>query len=168
MKLLLQIFFSGIAAAAVAGCASFLAAPVQPGQSEADVIAALGRPTNLYRHDGGHTLEYMRGPMGQTTHMARFGPDGRLATYEQVLTVEKFGSLKVGEADEAQVLRTVGAPSETRRFSRVGLNGWSYPYKEDEVWDSMMTLFFDDAGVLRRMENGPDPYRMPNDSPTRD
>jgi len=134
---------------------------VLPGQSEAEVIARLGQPTHVYQDGANRLLEYMHGPMGQTTNMARIGPDGKLVSYEQVLTMPMFATIKLGEADKEKVLRTIGAPSETRFYSASQLEAWSYPFKEHGVWDSLMSVYFDKAGIVRRMESGPDPKYDP-------
>jgi hypothetical protein len=148
----------------LSACAGFGGPAPAPGATEAEVVARLGRPTNVYQDGAGRSLEYMHGPMGQTTDMARIGPDGRLQSFEQVLTMEKFATIVPGQTRQEQVLRTVGAPSEIRFYRNVGMNGWNYPFKESNTWDSMMTIYIDSAGLVRRMENGPDPRRMPSDS----
>jgi hypothetical protein len=148
----------------LSACAGLGGPALAPGANEADVLARLGRPTHVYQEGDSRLLEYMRGPMGQTTDMARIGPDGRLQSFEQVLTMEKFARIVPGQTRQEQVLRTVGAPSEVRYYRNVGMNGWNYPYKESNTWDSMMTIYVDDTGLVQRMENGPDPRRMPSDS----
>jgi len=147
----------------LSACAGFGGPPLAPGATEAEVLARLGRPTHVYQEGGGRLLEYMHGPMGQTTDMARIGPDGRLQSFEQVLTMEKFAGIVPGQTRQEQVLRTVGAPSEIRFYRNVGMNGWNYPFKENNTWDSMMTIYIDSAGLVQRLENGPDPRRMPSD-----
>lgn len=129
---------------------------VHPGQSEAEVVARLGRPTHVYQDGASRLLEYMHGPMGQTTDMARIGPDGRLVSFEQVLNMQKFSAIEPGVADKEKVLRTIGAPSETHFYLASQLESWSYPFKENGIWDSMMSVFFDKAGVVRTLQNGPD------------
>ena len=148
----------------LSACAGLTGPPLAPGQSEAEVLARLGPPTNVYPAGGDRLLEYRRGPMGQTTNMARIGPDGRLQSFEQVLTMEKFAQVIPGQTRQEQVLQLVGAPSEVLYYRHVRMNGWNYPYKESNVWDSMMTIYVDSAGMVRGMENGPDPRRMPSDS----
>ncbi|SFB23357.1 hypothetical protein SAMN04515620_12846 [Collimonas sp. OK607] len=139
------------------GCASLLAPPVNPGEPEAQVLARLGKPTGTYQDGNDVLLEYSRGPFGQATYMAKIGPDRKLVSYEQVLTLEKFATIKVNQFNENDVLRTIGKPIETIYYSRVKLNGWNYGYKESGVWNSMMTVYFDDSGIVRKLENGPDP-----------
>lgn len=144
-------------------CASWLQPSVQAGQTEAEVVARLGNPTNRYRDGQDTLLEYRTAPLGQTTHMARLNKEGRLVSYEQVLTLEHFGAIQVGQAGKEEVLRQVGAPSETRFFPLTGLEAWDYPFKESGVWDSLMSVYFDRTGVVRRIENGLDPRRMARD-----
>jgi len=141
------------------GCAAPI---VNPGETEADVIGKLGRPTHRFKDGPEHLLEYMKGPAGQQTFMARIGPDNKVISYEQVLTSAKFATIKVNSATKTDVLRTIGTPSETSYLSRVDLEVWSYPYKENGVWDSEMHVHFDKKGIVRKMQNGPDPRRDPD------
>ncbi|TSA11601.1 MAG: hypothetical protein D4R74_12805 [Betaproteobacteria bacterium] len=154
MSRLMRIALVVIALAGLGACAT--QPPVQSGQSEAEVVARLGRPTHVYQDGASRLLEYMHGPMGQTTDMARIGPDGRLVSFEQVLSMQKFAAIVPGEADKEKVLRTVGAPSETHFYTASQLESWSYPFKENGIWDSMMSVFFDKAGIVRMLQNGPD------------
>jgi len=142
-------------------CATWGTPRVQPGQTEAEVIARLGRPTQVYADGNTRLLEYMHGPMGQSTEMARIGPDGKLVSYEPVLNLRTFATIKIGEANKDSVLRTIGAPSDTVYYPLVKLEAWSYPFKEHGVWDSLMAVYFDKSGIVRRMENGPDPRYQP-------
>jgi hypothetical protein len=139
------------------GCALVREAPKVGDPADA-VQAKLGRPTAVYPLDGGgQELEYATGPMGQFTWMARLGPDGRLASYEQVLTGEKFATIKVDKANKDEVLRTIGRPAERSRVAMHNYEVWSYRYKEASVWNSMMHVHFDQDGIVRQMLNGPDP-----------
>ncbi|AMO99211.1 smpA / OmlA family protein [Collimonas arenae] len=156
MKHIFSLLLTGLLLV-LTGCASLLAPPVNPGEPEAQVISRLGKPTGTYQDGNDTLLEYSRGYFGQATYMARIGPDQKLISYEQVLTLEKFATIKVNQFTEADVLRTVGKPIETIYYNRVKLNGWNYGFKESGVWNSMMTIYFDDKGIVRKLENGPDP-----------
>jgi outer membrane protein assembly factor BamE (lipoprotein component of BamABCDE complex) len=136
--------------------------PLHPGESEQAVLQTLGKPTHTYLDRNDRLLEYMTGPWGQQTWVARIDPSGKLISYEQVLTNQKFASLKPGVATKQDVLHTVGAPSETSYLPLSQLEVWSYPYKESGVWDSMMHIHFDKSGIVRRLESGPDPRRDPD------
>lgn len=145
------------------GCSVLMPTPVNVGDSESDLIAKRGQPTHIYQDGQQRLLEYAHGPWGQKTYMARVGADGKVVSYEQVLTVEKFSTIKIGEATKTDVLHTVGAPSETSYLSLTDLEVWSYPYKEANSWDSIMHVHFDKAGIVRKMVNLPDPRFDPDD-----
>ncbi|HTH43780.1 MAG TPA: outer membrane protein assembly factor BamE [Oxalicibacterium sp.] len=137
-------------------CAALAPPTLSVGEPEAEVLAKLGRPSARIPDGNEHLLEYARNPWGQATYMARIGGDGRLISYEQVLTTEKFATIKPGISTKTDVLRTIGHPSETMFLPRQQLEVWTYPYKEQGVWNSMMHVHFDRGGVVRKMENGMD------------
>ncbi|WP_229429739.1 outer membrane protein assembly factor BamE [Massilia sp. ZL223] len=143
------------AALALAGC-TLPQAPL-PGEPLEAVRAKLGAPTAVYPMPDGQMLEYATGPFGQYTYMARIGQDGRLVSWEQVLTGEKFATIKIDRATKEDVLRTLGRPAEVSRVALRNYEVWSYRYKEAGVWDSLMHVHFDEQGVVRQMMNGPDP-----------
>ena len=150
-----------LATLALSGCATIYAPPLPAGTPEPEVVARLGAPSHIYPATARQprVLEYMTGPFGQATFMAQIGPDGRLLSYEQVLTPQSFARVQVGVDTKADILHMLGAPSDTVYLSLVRQEVWSYPYKENPVADSMMHVHFDDGGVVRRMLNGPDPRR---------
>lgn len=147
--------------AALAGCA--LGPPPQPGEPMAAVEGRLGRPTARFQVGGDTVDEYGAGSFGQFTWMARYGPDGRLRSYEQVLTDEKFATVKLGVDDKTSILHTFGHPAETSYLSLRDLEVWSYRYKQSGVWDSMMHVHFSRDGKVREMMAGPDPMREAKD-----
>jgi hypothetical protein len=138
------------------GCVSFHSTPVHPDDTEAQVIAAKGQPTHRYPLASGHLLEYAHGPWGQETYMARFDRNGRLVSYEQVLTQEKFAAIKINEATKQDVLHTIGATTAHSYLALPQMEVWSYAYKESGVWDSVMNVYFDRNGIVRKLENMPD------------
>jgi len=140
----------------ISACAVFTPPTFSVGEPEASVVAKLGRPTARIPDGNQYLLEYSRNPWGQAINMARFDAEGRLISYEQVLTTEKFATLKPGISTKTDVLRTVGHPSETSYLPRQQLEVWTYPYKEQGVWNSLMHVHFDNAGVVRKLENGQD------------
>ena len=139
------------------GCASLGGPPPTVGDSIDTVKLKLGQPTSSYSAGPEQLLEYATGPMGQSTWMAHIGADGRLTLFEQVLTGEKFATIKVGSATHEDVLRTIGRPAEKSYLPLRDFEVWSYRYKESGVWNSMMHVHFDRNGVVRMMQNGPDP-----------
>jgi hypothetical protein len=141
----------------LSGCAGLGGPPPAIGDSVDTVKLKLGEPTATYSAGLGQELEYATGPMGQSTWMAHIGADGRLEKFEQVLTGEKFATIKVDHATKDDVLRTVGRPAETSYVRLRDFEVWSYRYKEAGVWNSMMHVHFDRKGVVQLMQNGPDP-----------
>jgi hypothetical protein len=128
------------------------------GTPLAEVTARLGQPNAVYPDPaGGQVLEYRGQPMGQSQHMARFAPDGRLLSYEQVLTTENFAAVEIGHWNKNDILRRFGRPAETSRVRASDDEIWSYRYKEKGVWNSLMNITFTGLGVVRKMDNTPDP-----------
>lgn len=150
-----------VTAVLLAGCA--MRTPPNPGDPQDVVQSKLGTPTAVYTDGAIRTLEYATGPMGQFTWMAHLGADGRLTSYEQVLTSEKFASIKIDHATKNEVLRTIGRPAERSRVAMENYEVWSYRYKEAGVWNSLMHVHFDGQGVVRQMMNAPDPMYEPRD-----
>ena len=138
------------------GCASLLAPPVVAGDSEATVLVRLGQPRQRYQDGADQLLEYSTGPFGQRTWMARIDANGRLESYRQVLSTPVFATIIVDKSTKDDVRRTIGTPFETAYFSRIEREVWTYAYKENNAWDSLMHVYFDQQGIVRQMMNGPD------------
>ncbi len=155
---IMTIAVPAVLALCLSGCAQLFRHPPPAGAPLAEVTAALGQPAAVYPEpDGGQILEYRGQPMGQFQHMAHIGPDGRLISYEQVLTSENFAKVKVDHWTKDDILRNYGHPAEISRVAFHNYEVWSYRYKEAGVWNSMMSVHFDQQGVVRQMLNGPDP-----------
>lgn len=135
-----------------------------PGATAAQLQARLGEADRVYAlPDGGQRLEYARGAFEQFVWMVDVDASGRVAAIKQVRTFENFGRLRPGVDDTRSVLRELGAPWKVERYALSKLTGWLYPYREAGVFNSVMTVMFDEAGVFRRAENGPDPRFIVND-----
>ena len=112
----------------VAGCAGYGPGNLAPGQTEADVRARMGEPTDRTTlPNGGSRLDYARGPMGAHTYRIEVDASGRVSNVQQLLTETNFEAVRPGQA-KADVRDRLGQPSETR----VGWRGvgevWSYRY----------------------------------------
>jgi outer membrane protein assembly factor BamE (lipoprotein component of BamABCDE complex) len=143
---------------ALAGCASWSRGPqVTVGETAAAVQARLGRPAAVYALPDGQEYEYSNVPFGQATWMVKFDPTGHVRSFEQVLRAEKFATIRIGEARQKDILETFGKPAEVSRVFLHHYLVWSYRYKENDVWNSMMHVHFDEDGVVRMVQNGPDP-----------
>ena len=145
-----------VLALAAAACGSLGGPPPAPGDSMGAVQARLGAPSAIHRLASGTQYEYS-GPFSQVAYMARFDADGKLVSYEQVRTGQRFATLRPGVATKADVLAAIGQPSETSRVHMHNYEVWSYRYKESNVWNSMMHVHFDEKGIVQLMQSGPDP-----------
>lgn len=148
---------AALLATTLSGCASLFQPPVAPGEPEQQVLARLGAPTNVYQQGNIKLLEYAPGAFGQYSYMARIGPDGKLISYEQVWTIANFQAIRVNQDTKTDVLHRVGRPTEITRYARIPYEAWNYGFKESGVWNSQMTVYFDDNGIVHKVENGPDP-----------
>jgi len=149
-------FFTLFLALCLTGC-TMLSPPLDPGATEQAVVERYGRPTAIYPNGETAMWEYSGGYWSQETHMARMDRDKRLISWEQVRTDAKFATLTIGKSTANDVLKTVGTPTETSQIHLNNYKVWTYRYKQDGVWDSMMHVMFDDDGIVQKMEIGRDP-----------
>lgn len=157
MRKIVDLTCLAVLVAGLAGCATAMRTPPSLGDPRDVVIAKFGPPTGSYPAPPGEELEYATGPYGQFTWMATLGADGRLVKFEQVLNGQTFATIKIDTATKADVLRIVGRPAEHSSVMMHNYEVWSYRYKESGVWNSMMHVHFDQAGIVRMMQGGPDP-----------
>lgn len=144
------------AVAALAGCATTTYGPqaLKTGASVAEATAALGPPTGRYATAGGERLEYARGPYGKHTYMLDFDPQGRLAKWEQVLTEERFDTVRAGLTRD-QLLAAIGHPSDQRALSWQNRTLWSYRY--EGPFCRWFQVGLDTNGRVVETGYGPDP-----------
>jgi hypothetical protein len=156
-----------IAAASAALILGACAAPdsLTPGATEKDVLGKFGKPDSEFAlPDGGKRFEYNRGEWMQRSWMVDLDRDGRVARVDQVRDEAHFARLQPGSDNQASVRRDLGTPWKVEYYPPSKLTGWLYPYRESGVFNSVMTVMFDPAGVFRRAENGPDPRFLANDN----
>jgi hypothetical protein len=145
-------------ALALTACAPLVRKAPPPGAPLAEVTARLGQPNAVYPEPGGgQVLEYRGQPMGQFQHMARIGPDGRLLSYEQVLTNENFEKIEIGSWSKDDVLRHFGRPAEVMPDRLEEGEIWSYRYKDKGLWNSFMNVTFNRRGAVLRTGTTADP-----------
>jgi hypothetical protein len=138
----------------LAGCAGYGPGDLQPGSSEADVIARMGTPTDrAARADGGQRLDFARGPMGKHTWRVDLDPAGRVQRVSQLLTEANFESVHPGDS-RATVIERIGRASEQRTGWRGVGEVWSYRY--DSVFCRWFQIWLVD-GAVREAAFGEDP-----------
>ncbi|ELX09760.1 hypothetical protein Jab_2c18410 [Janthinobacterium sp. HH01] len=154
-----KLIFVAMLPVVLSACAGMNTPPLAAGEPADAVKAKLGQPTGTYASGADTMLEYAGGPFGQYTHMARIGPDGKLISFEQVLSSEKFATVKPRKDSKQTILSTFGRPAQQVHYASVDGDVWVYRYKEQNVWDSVMHVEFDRNGIVQAMVNGPDPER---------
>jgi outer membrane protein assembly factor BamE (lipoprotein component of BamABCDE complex) len=151
------VIFATMFCLALAGCANLVAPRLEPGTPADTVRAQMGTPTHVYQ-DGDYTvLEYARGPSGQYTFMARIDAQGKLASFEQVLSSAKFATVKIGKDNKETILHTFGQPAEVQHYPLSDTEAWLYRYKEQDIWNSIMYVQFYPTGMVKSLQSGPDP-----------
>lgn len=144
-----------VLAIAVAGCAT--PAQLPAGTDQAAVLSKVGAPAERHPLPAGERWVYPSGGLNQETWMVDLDGAGRVAQVRQVLAMDSFMKVRTGLDTAADVRRALGPPRMVQEFARVKLTAWLYAYKEDGIWNSEMAIYFDPQGIVRKLENGPDP-----------
>jgi hypothetical protein len=152
------IVFAGVLTTA-SGCAQIDS--VKPGTSLSSVEKQFGTPTTLCpAADGTKRAVWSQQPFGEFAFATTIGADSRVSGFEQVLSDKSFNQLESGVWTPERVRCTFGPPEN---ISAVGLPGlirtvWSYRYRQNGVWYSLMYVFFDkDTNTVNQFFAGPDP-----------
>ncbi len=142
-------------ALALGACSGYSPKALQPGQSEAEVVQAMGTPTGRYQlPDGGTRLEYARGPAGRETYMVNFDAAGRMVDWEQVMDLWYLTRITPGMSVD-EVLMRVGHPGEVRPIRRQQLVVWNYRYPTNDcLW---FQISIGDDGKVISGSQGIDP-----------
>jgi len=122
------------ALAVLAGCALFRP-PLAQGQTEAEVLAMLGKPTARHAMPQGITrLEYASGPWGYETWMVDLDGSGKVVAFDQVRNEPALYQLQptVPGMTSDDLLRALGTPSERRPGGRAGGQVWSWRFPNTE------------------------------------
>jgi len=152
----------------LAGCANIAATP--PDTPLAQVTAQFGTPTlQCTDRDGHDRVIWSQQPFGQYAWGATVDAQGRVQQIEPVLTDAHFEVLKKGVWTAEQVQCEFGPPAivDTAGLPNVRQIVWSYRYKQDHVWNSLMYVFMGPNGdQVTKFHPGPDPmYDQPEFGP---
>ncbi len=146
-------------AALLAACTSMEQLP--PGTPLAQVETQYGRPNfECPLANGGRRVIWTQQPLGQYAWGANVGPDGRVDRIVPLLTDEHFRVLDTGNWTPDRVRCEFGPPAE---ITEAGLGEkrevvWSYRYKENSVWNSLMYVYMGRQGDhVTHHHPGPDP-----------
>ena len=140
-------------------CANLAATP--PGTPLGQVAAQFGTPTlQCVDRDGQDRAVWSQQPYGQYAWGTTLDAQGRVQGVEPILTDEHFQVLKQGVWTAEQVRCEFGPPAivDTAGLPNVREVVWSYRYKQDHVWNSLMYVFMGpDGNQVTKFHPGPDP-----------
>ncbi len=140
----------------ITGCALFKP-PIEPGMTSEQVYIAMGNPSAVYPDGkGGRVLEWPTNDYSQYAYMAEMNANGQVVWYGNVRTEKRFAQIKINRSTKEDVLRTIGHPSEAEYLALRKQEVWSYRYKEEGIWNSMMHFYFNANGIVTHMEKGMD------------
>ena len=143
----------------LAGCASIASVP--PGTPLNQVTAQFGAPTLQCVDRQGHDrVIWSTQPFGQYAWGSTVDAQGRVLNVEPILTDEHFQVLKDGQWTAEQVHCEFGPPAivDTAGLPSVRQVVWSYRYKQNHVWNSLMYVFMGPQGDhVTKFHPGPDP-----------
>ncbi|VVE25893.1 lipoprotein [Pandoraea horticolens] len=135
------------------------------GASQAEVQAQLGKPREVYPLAPGVTRWlYPTKPFGEETIAADFDAQGRLLGTTQVLSTQEFNKVEIDKWTKTDILHHFGEPVETSYFPLMKREVWSYRFKQDDVWFSLMHFYFDAEGVVKTTQISPDPLHEKRDN----
>jgi hypothetical protein len=142
----------------VAACATPGPAQLRAGQSEAEMVSAMGQPTGRYPlADGRQRIEYAKGPYGLVTWMVDLDAQARVTAIEQVLTPANFALVRRGMSSQ-DLLRLLGRPAD-KSPERGQRETWSWRYENNDGQWARTTVYKDQ--VLEAISLMSDPHRDP-------
>jgi hypothetical protein len=147
------------ATGALAACTSMSETP--PGTPLTQIQAKYGAPNYRCTTESGlERVIWSQQPYGQYAWGANITADGRAQAVELVLSDAYFKRLAEGVWTPDRVRCAFGPPAEveTVGLPSVRETVWSYRYKQNGVWNSLMYVYFGtDGQKVTRFHPGPDP-----------
>lgn len=158
--------FAVIAFSLLGACANMTAIPA--GSPLAQVEAKYGAPNySCTAPNGSRRLIWTGQPLGQFAWGTHVDNAGNIDRVVSLLTDEHFRLLATGTWTQENVRCEFGPPAE---ISTVGLPSstqlvWSYRYRQNGVWNSLMYVYFGgDRSQVTRFHPGPDPMYEERDN----
>jgi hypothetical protein len=141
---------------------------IKPGTPVTDVESKFGRPsTTCVLPNNERRMVWSQQPMGHYAWGTVVRADGQVGPMTQVLADNVFEKLGQGTWTPEQVACEFGPPME---IQKVGMPWdlqvvWSYRYRQNGVWYSLMYVFFGtDGKQVTKFFPGPDPMFMFDDN----
>ncbi|NOL50234.1 hypothetical protein [Pelistega europaea] len=155
----MRILMTTIAVLAISGCTSYRDIPAN--SSEQVVLNKMGTPTaSCTKSDGSKRLIWSTQPNGQYAYGANVSKNGVIDKVTSLLSDANFKKLNQGIWTPEDVRCEFGPPAETGRIGLGEKNEvvWTYRYKEINVWNNLMYIYFGrDGSQVTHYHSGPDP-----------
>lgn len=141
-------------------CSSLVDMPI--GSSITEMKQQFGPPSVACLPPNPTRFIWSSQPLGQQAWGVDTDQQQRLQRVTQVLSDKEFALLDQETWNQERVLCHFGPPAEKdiTPYQRVKMRVWSYRYKQNQVWDSMMYVYFDDEGIVKHHHPGPDPSKI--------
>lgn len=146
MKTCLALFLKVLSIFLLASCAGYAPHEQLAGQDRTALIAALGQPERETMTANGKKLHFVRGPGGWDTYFVYLDNADRVVRWEQVLTEERFDTIRAGMTQE-QVIDEIGVSRITNGLGRNRGYVWHYRYKTTQC--RSFVIEFTPEGVVR-------------------
>ena len=129
------------------------------GTTASELTQKFGQPSVICSADGSTRLVWSTQPYGQRAWAATLDSQQHLTAASQVLIDNQFDLLNQGSWNQERVYCHFGQPAEKdiTPYKGVKMQVWSYRYKQQGAWDSLMYVYFDDQGLVKHYHPGPDP-----------
>ena len=115
-------------------------------------VKELGVPDSTTRlPDGSIRIVYSMQPMGQTSYVMIFNPEGRLIFKDQLLQQKYFNQIKPKVQDSQDIYTMFGKPCEQWHYRNLGEHTYMYRYLDESGFPMALWVDFDDKDdkVLR-------------------
>lgn len=123
------------------------------------VLQRYGTPTSVCPAQHPTRYIWSQQPNGRYAWAIEVDANKQVTHASQVLTDHEFARLQIGVWTKEQVRCHFGPPAERSITPYRGIKRlvWSYRYKQNSVWESLMHVYFDENGVVQHYHPGPDP-----------
>lgn len=153
------LMLAAVPLAMLAACANM--ADIPPGAPLHEVQARFGQPNfTCPAENGGQRLIWTQQPSGQYAWGTNVDASNYIDRVVPLLTDEHFRVLASGVWTQERVRCEFGPPAEitTVGMPSVSQLVWSYRYRQNSAWNSLMHVYFgQDGQQVTRFHPGPDP-----------
>jgi len=149
----------GLLSLALAACANL--SDVPQNTPLAEVEAKFGKPNfSCTTQSGQQRVIWTMQPLGQYAWGGNVNSDNTVEKIIPLLTTQNFKKLDEGTWHAADVLCEYGPPAldEPVGLPSVRQQVWSYRYKENGAWNSLLHVYFErGSDKVTKYHSGPDP-----------